>query len=131
MPYPTHRYTEDQKAGALALVRQGKSAEHAAAELGLPSRSVQRWGKRHRETSVEEDDPLLQSESFRLAMRAAELLHTALDQIEDEGNPAKYAAVLNAIRGTSIDKLLWERKLTPEKVDETPFVIVLDEGPTG
>lgn len=127
MPYPSHRYTEDQKAGALALVRQGKSAEHAAAELRLPPRSVQRWVKRHRETSSEQDDPILQSESFRLAMRAAELLHTALDQIEDEGNPAKHMAVLNAIRGTSIDNLLWERKLTPEKAEGTPFVIVLDE----
>ena len=100
-------YDVEQKAQAIALVRAGTSATRAASLLGLPERSVQLWVKDFRETSAKEGDPLLNDQSLRIAQRAGELIEVALEHIAEQGPETAHKSlfVLNALRGTGIDKL--------------------------
>lgn len=101
-------YDVEQKAQAIALVRTGTSCAKAASLLGLPERSVQLWLREFRETSAKQDDPLLNDQSLRIAERSGELIEIALEHIAemDPADTHKALFVLNAVRGTSIDKMI-------------------------
>ncbi len=112
MNYPPHRYTEEERAQAVALVRSGMSAARASDELGFPERSVQRWVAEYREMSAKEDDPLLTPGTYRIAQRSTELIEAGLEYMAEQGTETAFKSlfVLNAIRGTSIDKLMGAKR---------------------
>ena len=97
-------YTREQKAGALALVSQGLSAEKAANKLGINPRSVQIWAKRLREISPKETPDDIRNEDLKLIRRSQELINDAYDDIEESSTATKHLIALNAIKGTAQDK---------------------------
>ncbi len=114
-------YDVEQKAQAIALVQSGTTSSKAATLLGLQERSVQLWVKEFRETSAKEGDPLLNEQSVRIAQRAGELIEVALEHIADQGPETAHKSlfVLNAIRGTGIDKLIASKRTAGETVPIT------------
>ena len=100
------KYDTNAKAQALALLELGKPASHVAQELVIPVRTVQRWAVGWREMAAKEGDKALTDRDYRLSIRVEELLHVALDQLEERGELYKQLIPLNAIRGTSVDKIL-------------------------
>ena len=105
-------YDVEQKAQAIALVESGTTPAKAASLLGLGERSVQLWVKDFREISAKEGD-LLTPQSVRLAQRAGDLIGVALDYMEEQGPEVAHKSlfVLNAIRGTAIDKVLASKRV--------------------
>ena len=77
------QYDTETKAQALTLLRLGKPASHVAVELEIPERTVSHWAQRWREIAAEEGDRILTDEDYRLALRTSQLLHDALDQMEE------------------------------------------------
>ena len=114
-------YDVEQKAQAIALVQSGTTSSKAAALLGLHERSVQLWVKEFRETSAKEGDPLLNDQSVRIAQRAGELIEVALEHIAEQGPEVAHKSlfVLNAIRGTSIDKMIASKRTAGETASIT------------
>ena len=80
------------------------SAVRAAAETGLPERSVQIWAKRLREISPKEVPQTIRDEDLKIIGRSQELIHDAYDEIEEAGEAKKYLIPINAIKGTAQDK---------------------------
>lgn len=105
-------YTVEEKAGAVALVQTGMSAAKAATELKLPERSVQLWVAEYRELSADDTAPILSTQSYRVAQRAGELIERGLEYMAGQEDEAlsKSMFVLNAIRGTALDKLIKKRE---------------------
>lgn len=126
MNYPEHRYTVEEKSQAVALVRSGMGAARAAAELGFPERSVQRWVAEYREMSAKEGDPLLTADTYRIVQRSTELLEAGLEYMAEQGPETAFKSlfVLNAIRGTSIDKLMGANRESPSQSNHV-YTIVL------
>ena len=122
-------YDVEQKAQAIALVQSGTTSSKAAALLGLHERSVQLWVKEFRETSAKEGDPLLNDQSVRIAQRAGELIEVALEHIAEQGPEVAHKSlfVLNAIRGTSIDKMIASKRTAGETASITINFNVPDE----
>ncbi len=114
-------YDVEQKAQAIALVQSGTTSSKAAALLGLQERSVQLWVKEFRETSAKEGDPLLNEQSVRIAQRAGELIEVALEHIAEQGPETAHKSlfVLNALRGTSVDKMIASKRTVGETVPIT------------
>ena len=110
------------KAQALVLVDKGYSAQHAARELNIPERSVQRWTERFRALSDNEDDRLRQ-DHYRLAQRCVELTHDGLDGIEEDGDAKKHLITLNAILGTNVDKILKRAPASPIQAQNVLIVV--------
>ena len=79
------------------------------------------WAKEFRETSAKEGDPLLNEQSVRIAQRAGELIEVALEHIADQGPETAHKSlfVLNAIRGTSVDKMIASKKTLGETASIT------------
>jgi transposase-like protein len=100
------RYDTETKARALALLREGKPVYLVAREIGVGERTVCTWAKRFESAALVAGERGLIDEEYRIAGRAQELIHEALDQIEEQGDAAKYLGALNAVRGTMVDKLL-------------------------
>jgi hypothetical protein len=118
------QYSTEIKAQALALVRQGETAQNAARILRLPERTVQSWAARLRQIAVEQDDRELLDEDYRLALRSSALIHNAYDTIEESGEEHKHLISLNAIRGTAIDKII-KRNQSNTQVNIGQFVITV------
>ena len=94
------RYDRDTKAQALAQAAVSSAAQ-AARNLELPERTVQRWVERY---TAENGGEQWADDNPGVIARATELLHDAMDQIEERGEAYKHVMALNALRGTSIDK---------------------------
>jgi uncharacterized protein YerC len=105
------KLADDLKAQAIALMRQGKTNRFIADETGISIRHLQRLRKRIREVAVENGDILLAEGDLSLAVRAMDLLHDAMDEIEDLEEKRKFIFQLNAIRGTSEDKIIYRENV--------------------
>src|SRR3990167_3183338 len=105
-PNAVPHYDRDTKARAVAMVDAGKPATQVAKLLGVGERSLYSWTKRFREVTAKEHGQVA-DEQGRLALRAYELTHDGLDQLEEAGDDAKARALmtLNAIGGTNADKI--------------------------
>ena len=111
--------SRETKARALALLQAGMSTSQVVQKLqGLVSRrTVFRWAGRWREIEDGDVEPLLKDSNVLIATRADELLHDVLDILDDldlstdlgKKTLLKYAMQLNAIKGTSVDKILAKR----------------------
>ncbi len=94
------RYDRETKAQALAQAAVSTAAQ-AARDLQLPERTVRRWVERYTSENGREQ---WATDNPGVIARATELLHDAMDQIEERGEAYKHVMALNALRGTSIDK---------------------------
>ncbi|MCH6556318.1 MAG: helix-turn-helix domain-containing protein, partial [Chloroflexi bacterium] len=94
------RYDRETKAQALAQAAVSTAAQ-AARDLQLPERTVRRWVERY---AAENGGEQWAADNPGVIARATELLHDAMDQIEERGEAYKHVMALNALRGTSIDK---------------------------
>lgn len=98
------------KAEVLALIEMGETAQRAAERLNLEPRTVQRWAKRCRELSAEQEYPAVIAEHYRLTRRYQACQHDALDTIEEEGTASKHLSQLIIGGGVSTDKIFRDRE---------------------
>ncbi len=120
------QYDTETKAQALALLRWGKPAQHVAVELGIPERTVQNWAQRWRQIAAEQDDKELLDEHYRIARRAMELTHEALDRLADVDDIHKYLVPLNIVAGTHVDKILKRKEAKHPPVQAQNVLIVVN-----
>ena len=118
-------YPLELRTQAIALYRQCLNASQVARELGLEERTVSNWCRRFRELSTEQEDAKLLDDDYRLASDSGDLLHDALDHIKEAGPEmaVKFIMPLNAVRGTSIDKILERRKAGAPQIHTGPFMV--------
>ncbi|KKM81207.1 hypothetical protein LCGC14_1332000 [marine sediment metagenome] len=94
------RYTVEEKATALALARQS-TASSAARELEFPESTVRRWVQHYSESGDNQWD----EDNVDVIERSTEITMKGLEQLGGRDDIYKHLMALNAIRGTSIDKL--------------------------
>lgn len=102
-------YDDNDRAEVLALMKMGKGPSAIAEATGFPLRTVARLVARWQNVAQEQGDIELLQRDYRVALRADDKLHDALDYMDDDpsGERAYKAMIaLNAIRGTAIDKIL-------------------------
>ena len=118
-------YPLEVRTQAIALYRQCLNAERVAHELNLDPSTVQRWTRRYRQLLPEQEDAKLLDDDYRLASDSGDLLHDALDHIKESGPEmaVKFIMPLNAVRGTSIDKILERRKAGAPVLHAGPFMV--------
>jgi hypothetical protein len=99
-------YDNNVKAEALALFRQGfslrKTEERIKAKHGYgPGHTA--LAKWRQEADMR---GLILEQSEALSAMAGDLIEEALGQVAEEEDKKKYLGILNAVRGTSVDKIL-------------------------
>ena len=97
------RYDRETKAQALSLALQS-NATSAARELGLSSRTVERWVQHY--TADNADNNEWMTENALVIARSTALTLDGLDIVESKREADRHLMALNAIRGTAIDKVL-------------------------
>ena len=94
------RYSRETRAQALALTT-ATNATNAGRELGVPARTVRNWVQHYNaETGRNEWD----EDNHDVIERSTAKIMEGMEGIP-EGQAYKHLMALNAIRGTSIDKL--------------------------
>ncbi len=130
----THHAADEPKARALVLSAEGHSSEEVGEMVGVSGRTVQRWVKRCREVSRNNEKPEILADWARIIRRAQGMMHSVLDQAEelaeiasnDHPGPlaaiarvvaakeiAKQAGTWNFYAGTGTDKLQKEGEPSP------------------
>ncbi len=120
-----HHYPDDPKAKVIALAAQGHSGVAIAERLGVPARTAQRWLARWRELSPEEEYPEVHNDWYRLTRRAQSNLHTALDQLEEEGSQLKHYSQIALQAGLGTDKIVKGRE-SGRPPPNIPVIIVVN-----
>ncbi len=90
--------------------RQGATSRQIARKLSMPERTAQEWLKAARDLAIAEDrDPRLVDGEYRLAYMGQQIQEAQLEELAmkiDAGESVlHYIIPVNAIKGTSIDKV--------------------------
>lgn len=101
------KYTPEQKSRALAALQMGKGTEVAAIESDASARTVRRWRQQMAEVGLEQWMP----ENVQVIHMTTDLIMDGLETIKAAKTAHNHLGDLNALRGTSIDKL--QRASTP------------------
>ena len=130
----SHHAADEPKARALALSAEGHSSAEIGGMVGVSGRTVQRWVRRCREVSRNNEKPEILDDWARIIRRAQGMMHSVLDQGEelaeiaanDHPGPlaaiarivaakeiAKHAGTWNFYAGTGTDKLQKESEPGP------------------
>ena len=118
-------YDRETKAQALALLTEGRNTEQVGRELNLSPDTVRIWAKRFLAVDPAVDAPRVVQEYYRLHHRYAELQHTALDEIEESGEPVKsHLTQLQVGGGISADKIFKAREVSqPQNLTQVLVVL--------
>jgi transposase-like protein len=117
-------YPDEPKGQVLALASQGFAGTAIAERLDLPARTVQRWIARWREISPEEEYPEVHNDWYRLTRRAQDNLHTALDQMEEEGSQLKHYSQISLQAGLGTDKITKSREVAQPQTQNVAIIVV-------
>ena len=123
-------YDRETKAQALALLTQGRNTEQVGRELNLSPDTVRIWAKRFLTVDPSTDASKVVQDYYRLHHRYAELQHTALDEIEESGEPVKgHLTQLQVGGGISADKIFKAREVSQPQNLTQVLVILNCESP--
>ncbi len=78
----SHHVSDEPKARALVLSAEGHSSEAIGEMVGVSGRTVQRWVKRCREVSRNQETPEIMDDWARIIRRAQGMQHAVLDVLE-------------------------------------------------
>ena len=113
---PGSKYPDEVRAQVVAGARAGLPSPRIAAETNVPARTVREWITHAKEQAqLENRDPLLMNREYRLAFMAQAINEHQLEEIADladQGKPTTNLVIpVNALRGTSIDKIMKDRDI--------------------
>ena len=104
---PRRRYTNNERANAVAAVAVGGGSVHGTAKkLGIPETSLRQWHKGQRCRQVL---PLSEQKRLELADRFEEVIHQAVEVVVEKLSEAS-AAQAAVIAGIACDKMLLLRR---------------------
>ena len=101
------RYDRETRATALAIATE-TSAANAGRELDVPERTVRNWVQHYNAESGRNE---WAEDNHDVIERSTSKIMQGMDEIP-EGQTYRHLMALNAIRGTSIDKL--QKQSTPQ-----------------
>lgn len=121
------KYTDEDRAGVLALQLEGLGPSEISRRSGVPLRTVDRWVASWRDMAEGTRDSRLLEQATELAIRGQLLQHAVLDAYEDmpPGELVKHAANLNNLTGTNVDKVLAITGKAGSNVQVGPFILAI------